>query len=178
MMDYRDRLFAESLDREKLEAMSKEANRRDGLIQANPVDKSPDTKVLSASYHLIPLESIRAMARVFREGILEYKARAVNARNLEPAVFSKEWQDERFSHAVDHLFKGFEGDTTEDHFAKVMWYCSIIREVRRREAQEVAEKERLLKEHAAQERINAGIMGQNLASSSRPGLENEKGFKR
>lgn len=128
MMDYRE-VMAESLEQQRLAASARDL--RGGLTQANPADKSPDTEVLSVSYHLIPLESIRAVARVFREGVLKYKARAVNARNLEPAMFSKEWQDERFSHTVDHLFKGFEGDTTEDHFAKVMWYCSIIRDTKR-----------------------------------------------
>jgi hypothetical protein len=93
----------------------------------------PDTEVLPAAYHLIPLESIRALARVFREGVLKYNERAINSLNLSSAVFSLQWQDERFTHAVEHLFKGYEGDTTEDHFAKVMWYCAVLREIRRLE---------------------------------------------
>lgn len=93
------------------------------------------SEILSVAYHLIPLDSIRRLARIFTEGITVYKDKAVNARNITPAVNNQPWQDERFSHAVDHLFKGYMGDTTEDHFAKVMWYCAIMMQVRELEGQ-------------------------------------------
>lgn len=93
------------------------------------------SEILSVAYHLIPLDSIRRLSRIFTEGIATYKDKAVNARNITPAVNNQSWQDERFSHAVDHLFKGFMGDTTEDHFAKVMWYCAIMMRVRELEGQ-------------------------------------------
>lgn len=101
------------------------------------------SEILSAAYHLIPLDSIRRMARIFAEGISVYKDKAVNARNITPAINNQSWQDERFSHAVEHLFKGFAGDTTEDHFAKVMWYCAIMMQVREHEGQAKTKYEEL-----------------------------------
>jgi len=88
------------------------------------------SEILPTAYHLIPLDSVRRMSRIFAEGIAAYKDKAVNSRNITPAIGNQAWQDERFSHAVEHLFKGFVGDTTEDHFAKVMWYCAVMMRVR------------------------------------------------
>ena len=75
---------------------------------------------LGLAYHLIPAESLRRLSRVFLEGLAKYPEAAVNGRNLGGVVGNREWQVERFNHAVDHLLKWGEGDTTEDHLAKVM----------------------------------------------------------
>jgi len=88
---------------------------------------------LNLAYHLIPPESLRRLSRIFLEGIAKYPDRAVNACNMDPAVGDSAWQIERFNHAMDHLLKFGQGDTTEDHLAKVMWFCAVMLEIDRRE---------------------------------------------
>lgn len=88
---------------------------------------------LGLAYHLIPPESLRRLSRVFLEGVKKYPNRAVNACNMTGAVNNPEWQVKRFNHAVDHLLKWGQGDTSEDHLAKVMWFCSVMLEVERLE---------------------------------------------
>lgn len=88
---------------------------------------------LGLAYHLIPPESLRRLSRIFLEGIEKYPGKAVNAKNMKGAVGNTYWQVERFNHAVDHLLKWGQGDTTEDHLAKVMWFCSVMIEARRLE---------------------------------------------
>jgi len=88
---------------------------------------------LGLAYHLIPPESLRRLSRIFLEGMEKYPGKAVNAKNMEGAVGNAHWQWERFNHAVDHLLKWGQGDTSEDHLAKVMWFCSVMIEVERLE---------------------------------------------
>lgn len=88
---------------------------------------------LGLAYHLIPPEALRRLSRIFLEGEIKYPGAAVNARNIDSAVGNDPWQEERFNHAVDHLLKFGQGDTTEDHLAKVMWFCSVMIEIRNRE---------------------------------------------
>lgn len=91
------------------------------------------TEQLGLAYHLIPPESLRRLSRIFLEGQAKYPDNAINARNIYPAVGNIPWQVERFNHAVDHLLKFGQGDTTEDHLAKVMWFCAVMIEARRLE---------------------------------------------
>lgn len=85
---------------------------------------------LGPAYHLIPAESLRRLSRIFLEGLEKYPEGTVNGRNLGGVVGNEPWQTERFNHAVDHLLKWGEGDTSEDHLAKVMWFCSVMIAVR------------------------------------------------
>lgn len=89
---------------------------------------------LGLAYHLIPPDSLRRLSRIFLEGMEKYPGKAVNVGNMGPVLGNKAWQVERFNHAVDHLLKWGQGDTSEDHLAKVMWFCSVMIEVGRLEA--------------------------------------------
>lgn len=89
---------------------------------------------LGLAYHLIPPESLRRLSRIFLEGKTKYPGKAVNAHNMQPAVDNVDWQVERFNHAMDHLLKWGIGDISEDHLAKVMWFCAVMIEVQRLEA--------------------------------------------
>ena len=104
--------------------------------KGRPIEQFDGTasEKLGLAYHLIPPESIRRLSRIFLEGLENYPGNAINARNMEPAVGNEKWQVERFNHAVDHLLKWGQGDTTEDHLAKVMWFCSVMIETRRLES--------------------------------------------
>lgn len=88
---------------------------------------------LGIAYHLIPPDSLRRIAKVFAEGMEKYPGKAINFRNTSPAIENYPWQQERFSHAMDHLLKFNGGDTSEDHLAKVAWFCLVMMEIQRQE---------------------------------------------
>lgn len=99
-------------------------------MEDNDFGKAASEK-LGLAYHLIPPEALRRVSRIYLEGEAKYPGKAVNAGNMTPAVGNTPWQVERFNHAVDHLLNWGQGDTSEDHLAKVMWFCSVMIEVQR-----------------------------------------------
>lgn len=101
----------------------------------------PASEQLGLGYHLIPWESVRRLGMIFQEGQIKYKEGAICAANVERAVSEEEWQRERLNHAVDHLGKWMAGDRSEDHLAKVMWFCSIQIEIERLKASVNQDKE-------------------------------------
>jgi hypothetical protein len=100
------------------------------------VDSKPASDRLGLAYHLVPWESIRRVSRVCLEGLEKYPKGTINARNMNPAVHDLAWQTERLNHAMDHLAQWMQGDRTEDHLAKVMWFCAVMIEVETIQAKE------------------------------------------
>jgi len=98
------------------------------MTTCHAIDQStrPKSEQLGLGYDLIPWEAIRRLSRVFKEGQLKYKEAAVNATNIEKVIGEKDWIIERYNHAMDHLAKWKEGNTEEDHLAKVMFFCAIV----------------------------------------------------
>jgi len=94
---------------------------------------SARSELSGLGYTLIPAESLRAIGKIFQEGQVKYKSGAANARNIIPVLGNHSWQYERAEHAMDHLLKFFSGDESEDHLAKVAWFCTIMREIVRLE---------------------------------------------
>jgi hypothetical protein len=78
---------------------------------------------------LIPFYSIIRLGSIFVEG-LRY-----GRDNWKKGVNDKEYQEERLEHAMVHLIKWKEGDRTEDHLAKVAWFCVTQLELERLEQQ-------------------------------------------
>jgi len=78
---------------------------------------------------MIPWYSIIRIGKIFVEG-LRY-----GRDNWKKGVFDKEYQEERLEHAFVHLIKYKEGDTTEDHLAKVAWFCVTQMELMRLESE-------------------------------------------
>jgi len=76
---------------------------------------------------LIPMYSIYRIGKIFIEG-LRY-----GRDNWKKGVFDKEYQEERLEHAFNHLILYKEGDTSEDHLAKVAWFCITQMELMRLE---------------------------------------------
>ena len=66
---------------------------------------------------LIPLYSLLNLGKIFIEG-LRY-----GRDNWKKGVNDKEYQEERLEHAILHLIKYKEGDRSEEHLAKVSWFC-------------------------------------------------------
>lgn len=55
--------------------------------------------------------------------------------NWKQGVNDEEYQRERLEHAMRHLMLWTNGDRTEDHLAKVMWFCATQLELERLENQ-------------------------------------------
>jgi hypothetical protein len=76
---------------------------------------------------LIPFPSIFRLGKIFIEGLRYGKD------NWKKGVNDKDYQEERLEHALRHLFLWKEGDRTEDHLAKVAWFCVTQMELERLE---------------------------------------------
>lgn len=98
------------------------------------------TEVLGSGKRYIPLSALEALGRVFLEGIPKY-----GEHNWKDGAGDKRYQAERWEHADTHLRKWLEGDRTENHLAKVMWFCATQIELERMEQ----EKEKLAKDQSA-----------------------------
>lgn len=83
---------------------------------------------------LIPWYSILELGKIFIEG-LRY-----GRDNWKKGVNDKEYQEERLEHAMLHLLKWKEGDRTEQHLAKVMWFCATQLELERIEREPVRQE--------------------------------------
>lgn len=84
---------------------------------------------------MIPWYSIQRIGKIFVEG-LRY-----GRDNWKKGVHDAEYQEERWEHAMVHLIKYKEGDTTEDHLAKVAWFCVTQMELMRLKQLEPAKVE-------------------------------------
>ena len=82
---------------------------------------------------MIPFYSILRIGAIFVEGLRYGKD------NWKKGVNDKEYQEERLEHAMLHLIKWKEGDRTEDHLAKVAWFCVTQMELERLEKENVNE---------------------------------------
>lgn len=90
-------------------------------------DKAKSDK-LGLGLVLIPFHSIYRIGAIFVEG-LRYER-----DNWCKGVGDKDYQEERLEHALNHLFLYKEGDTSEDHLAKVAWFCVTQMELLRQES--------------------------------------------
>jgi len=82
---------------------------------------------------LVPFYSILRIGGIFIEGLRYGKD------NWKKGVNDKEYQEERLEHAMLHLIKWKEGDRTENHLAKVAWFCVTQMELERLEKENVNE---------------------------------------
>ena len=96
------------------------------------------TDVLGSGKRYIPLSALEALGEVFLEGIPKY-----GENNWKGGAGDKRYQLERWEHADTHLRKWLEGDRTENHLAKVMWFCATQIELERMER----EKEEMAREN-------------------------------
>lgn len=83
---------------------------------------------------LIPFYSILELGKIFIEGLRYGK------NNWKKGVNDKEYQEERLEHAMLHLIKWKEGDRSEAHLAKVMWFCATQLELERLEDEVLSKK--------------------------------------
>lgn len=93
-----------------------------------------NTDKLNLGLVLIPFQSIYRIGAIFVEGLRYGKD------NWKKGVNDKEYQEERLEHALNHLFLYKEGNTSEDHLAKVAWFCITQMELIRIENEPVRER--------------------------------------
>lgn len=77
----------------------------------------------------IPFSAIEALASIFGEGRAKY-----GKGNWRKGAGNKEYQEERLHHAMRHLGLWASGDRSENHLAKVMWFCVTQIELERVES--------------------------------------------
>jgi len=82
---------------------------------------------LNTGLILIPFHSLFRLGAIFVEGLRYGKD------NWKKGVHDKEYQEERLEHTIRHMILYKEGDKSEDHLAKVMWFCSTQMELERME---------------------------------------------
>lgn len=66
----------------------------------------------SLRYDLIPPCALRRLAKIYTDGAIRY-----GVDNWRKGM---DYSD-TINHAVEHLIRYIEGDTTEDHLAKIAW---------------------------------------------------------
>jgi len=93
-----------------------------------------NTDKLNMGKRFIPRSALNRLGEVFIEG-LRYDVNGET--NWKKGVFDDEYQHERLEHALDHLWKWIEGDRSEDHLAKVMWFCATQMELERMEQESI-----------------------------------------
>lgn len=86
--------------------------------QVGPPMQKAKTEVLGTAIRQIPVHSLQEIGRIFEEGAAKY-----GRDNWKKGVNDKEYQEERLEHAITHLLRYANGDTSENHLAKVAWYC-------------------------------------------------------
>jgi hypothetical protein len=97
------------------------------ITRTHTLPKKAATDKVGTGLILIPFYSILRIGGIFIEGLRYGKD------NWKKGVNDKEYQEERLEHAILHLIKWKEGDRTEDHLAKVAWFCVTQMELERLE---------------------------------------------
>lgn len=85
------------------------------FVRENPEGK---TKHLKSRIMDIPWQALHQIGEAFLEGEPVY-----GRENWKTG--GKEYLDDRTSHAIEHLQKWANGDRSENHLAKVAWFCCI-----------------------------------------------------
>lgn len=101
-------------------------------VQINYTNNSSEpfkakTDKVSTGLALIPWYSILAIGKIFVEGLRYGKD------NWKKGVNDKDYQEERLEHALTHIALWKEGDRSEEHLAKVAWFCITQLELERLE---------------------------------------------
>jgi hypothetical protein len=78
----------------------------------------PQTESTSPGIDQIPFVAIESIGRIFAEGEQKY-----GRDNWKRDPSNESYNAERGRHALRHLYLYLNGDRSEDHLAKVAWYC-------------------------------------------------------
>jgi hypothetical protein len=109
------------------ESLDKAPTTRPAQAESITAPEKAKSDKLGLGLVMIPFYSIYRIGKIFIEG-LRY-----GRDNWKKGMNDKEWQEERLEHAINHLFLYKEGDQSEDHLAKVAWFCLVQMELTRLE---------------------------------------------
>lgn len=96
----------------------KMGKRSQALVSVPSPASKAETEQLGTALNQIPYEGLEAVGRIFSEGAKKY-----SRDNWKKGVGDKGYQEERCSHAIRHLMLWANGDRSENHLAKVAWFC-------------------------------------------------------
>jgi hypothetical protein len=99
------------------------------------IKSSAKSDKLGLGLVMIPMYSIYKIGKIFIEG-LRY-----GRDNWKKGVFDTTYQEERLEHAFNHLMLWKEGNRSEEHLAKVAWFCITQMELERMEAEGLKNEE-------------------------------------
>ena len=85
---------------------------------SDPTVDTPKSEVLSPGVDQVPFEGIEAIGAIFAEGEIKY-----GRGNWKKQPDNDEYNRERCRHAIRHLMLWANGDRSENHIAKVAWFC-------------------------------------------------------
>lgn len=85
---------------------------------ANPAPEVPKSEILAPGVDQVPFEGIEAIGAIFAEGEIKY-----GRGNWKKQPDNDEYNRERCRHAIRHLMLWANGDRSENHIAKVAWFC-------------------------------------------------------
>ena len=119
-------------ERKAIEILRQESTSFDKLVieemaKTSANEKKAASDKVGTGLVLIPLYSLLNLGKIFIEG-LRY-----GRDSWKKGVNDKEYQEERLEHAILHLIKYKEGDRSEEHLAKVSWFCFTQLELERLE---------------------------------------------
>lgn len=78
----------------------------------------PASETVSPGIDQIPFEGLEAVGEIFKEGEEKY-----GRDNWKIPDSYGSYDSERLRHALRHLYLYANGDRSEDHLAKVAWFC-------------------------------------------------------
>ena len=78
----------------------------------------PLSETVSPGIDQIPFEGLEEIGLIFAEGEEKY-----GRDNWKRDPSNRDYNDERGRHALRHLYLYLNGDRSENHLAKVAWYC-------------------------------------------------------
>ena len=101
--------------------MTKKFNHNDAtrIPRTRVTKKNPKSEKVSPGIDQIPFEGIEAIGSIFAEGELKYGRDNWKILGDDPSGY----EQERSRHALRHLFLWVGGDRSENHLAKVAWFC-------------------------------------------------------
>lgn len=99
------------------------------IFDREPVEVAQKAKTdkVGTGLTMVPMYSVMEIGKIFVEGLRYGKD------NWKKGVNDPDFQEERLEHALLHLMKWKEGDRSENHLAKVAWFCCMQLELERLE---------------------------------------------
>lgn len=90
---------------------------RQRKVEIHTEYEGPKSDSLGTAYHLIPWEGLHEVGKIFVEGM------RYGRDNWKKEPNNTDYEEERCTHALEHLFKWANGDRSEAHLAKCAWFC-------------------------------------------------------